>query len=141
MRSAFITLPILMLVAVGARAGDPMQVMTWDPGCEQMMSTTYFQLPPGQSVEIPLDFSHCAAEQLGDLIVYGYRLANNSAPQLAARDNVRFTVTDQATGSKTSSDTGYLVTPLATTGYCVLRAQNMSQRKALTVSLRSRSGL
>ena len=95
----------------------------------------------GQSVEFPQDFSRCAAEQLGELIVYGYRLANNSAPQLSARDNVRFTVTDQATGSRTSSDTGYLVTPLATTGYCVLRAQNMSQRKSLTVSLRSRSGL
>jgi hypothetical protein len=141
MRSALFCLPILVLVATGARASDPPHVMTWDPGCEHMMSTGYFELPPGQSVEIPLDFSQCAPEQLGDLIVYGYRLGKNSAPQLTARDNVRFTVTEQATGATTSSDTGYLVTPLATTGYCVLRTQNISQRKSLTVSLRSRSGL
>ncbi len=141
MRKAIFSLPILMLIAMGARAGDSLQVMAWDPGCEQMMSTSFFQLPPGQSVEIQLDFSRCTAEQLGDLIVYGYRLGNNSAPQLAARDNVRFTVTEQATGAATSSDTGYLVTPLTTAGYCVLRAQNMRQRKSLTVSLRSCSGL
>ena len=37
---------------------------------------------------------------------------------------MRCTVSDQATGSKTWSDTGYLVTLLATTDYRVLRAQN-----------------
>lgn len=141
MRTALFCLPILMFIATGARASDPPYVMTWDPGCEHMMSTGYFELPPGQSVEIQLDFSRCAPEQLGDLIVYGYRLGKNSAPQLTSRDNVLFTVTEQATGVTTSSDTGYLLTPLSTTGYCVLRAENTSQRKSLTVSLRSRSGL
>jgi hypothetical protein len=141
MRCSRIAIASLMLAAAVARADDPMQVMTWDPGCEHMMSTTFFQVSPGQSVEIPLDFSSCGAGQLGDLIVYGYRLGNNSAPQLTARDNVRFTVTDAATGTQASSDSGYLVTPLATAGYCTLRAQNMNARKTLTISLRSRSGL
>jgi hypothetical protein len=141
MRNAQLALPLLLAAIASTRAAEPMHVMTWDPGCEYMMTTTYFQLPPGQSVDIQLDFSACGAEQLGDFMVYGYRLGNNSATQLGARDNVRFTVIDPAAGTTASSDSGYLVTPLTTAGQCLVRTQNLNSRKSLTLSLRSRSGL
>jgi hypothetical protein len=137
-------LPLLLAtlaVAPSGRADTAMQVQTWDVGCEHTLNTNFFDLAPGDSVEIQLDFSSCPEDKLGGMLVYGYRLARNSAPQLGARDNLRFTVVDLATKAESWSDSGYLMTQLTTPTRCVVYVQNMNRSKSLTVRLRAKSGL
>jgi hypothetical protein len=125
-----------------ATAGDAyMTVQTWDIGCEHTMTTNHFDLVPGQSVEIHIDLSICAPDQLGGLLVYGYKTTRNSSRQLTRQDNVLFTVVDETSRSESSTPDGYLMLQLAQPTRLVIYAQNTSRTKPITVRLRSKSGL
>lgn len=125
-----------------AAAGDAyMTVQTWDAGCEHTMTTNHFDMAPAQSVEIHLDLSACAAEQLGSLLVYGYKTTRNSSRQLTRQDNVLFTIVDESSRSESSTSDGYLMLQVAQPTRFVIYAQNTSRTKPITVRLRSKSGL
>jgi hypothetical protein len=110
-------------------------------GCEHTMTTNHFDLVAGRTVEIHIDLSICAPDQLGGLLVYGYKTTRNSSRQLTRQDNVLFTVVDETSRSESSTPDGYLMLQLAQPTRLVIYAQNTSRTKPITVRLRSKSGL
>ena len=141
-RPQHIPLFLSLLLLSTAAIADPedMAVSTWVDGCEHTMTTNHFELHPGQSVELQLDFRQCSQDRLGGLLYFGYKTTRNSSKPLTARDRVALTMIDNTTQHRSDSADGSLFSQLDSPTMCTLIAKN-NGRKTIKIRLRANSGL
>ena len=125
---------------------EPIEVSTWgtnpDGGtCEQVMTTSWFELGPGASIEIPISLADCTLDQLGGYLFFGYYSKKNSSPQLDASSKIMLEVFDDLGGEMNSQDGSTYMELDPNTGGVWLRATNMNRKKGLRIRLRGQSGL
>ncbi len=123
-----------------AGSGD-MEVSTWDPGCEYLLSTNHFELAPGESVQITLDWTSCAESQLGRALFYGYRTTKNSSKPLNSRDKIQLRVVDTASGEEWVSNSGSILLDVDHPTSCIFYAKNTNRSKTIKVRLMANSGM
>ena len=132
----------LLFLLQSAGAAD-MLVQTWDPdmGCEHTMNTSYFEIAPGESVEIDLNMTGCTESELGRLLYVGYNAGKSRTTPLSAKHKIRLTLIDAQSGEELVSESGSIFTEVNQPGWCKLRAENMNRSKTLKIRLFSNSGL